>query len=87
MLTNDQNIKNLKTRKILRYVIIVCCIITIVLSILCLIFQFSFLIPLVAFIITSYLSKKRESIPINKSKELLEIEKELKEHKKKGKKI
>lgn len=86
MLTNDQNIKNLKTRKILRYVIIVLSIITIVLSILCLVFNFTFLIPLVFFIITSYFSKKRESIPINKSKELLEIEKELKEHKKKGKK-
>lgn len=92
MLTNDQNIQNLKTRKILRVIIMIGFLLTMITSVLSLILYFmyqkiTFYIPLLFFLITSLIVKKRESIPLNKSKELLEIEKELKEHKKKGKRI
>jgi len=86
-LTNDQNIKNLKTRKILRILIIIFGIITIVLSILSLTVKLGIGYPLVAFIITTILTKKRESIPINisKSLEAKRIEKAMEKNKKKRK--
>lgn len=69
-LSNDQNIKNLKTRKMLRIWIIIFGILTIVLSILSLTVKLGFGYALVAFIIMSLLTKKRESIPIKVSKDI-----------------
>ncbi|MBQ7136852.1 MAG: hypothetical protein IJO43_02605 [Bacilli bacterium] len=86
-LTNDQNIKNLKKRKILRYLIIALGIITIVLSILSLIIKWSFIFPLITFLLMTILTKKRESIPIKLSKsiETKRIEKAIKKQKEKKK--
>ena len=84
-LTNDENIKNLKTRKILRYFIIGFGILTIVFALLSLTTKLSFIFSLVAFIIMTLLTKKRESIPINISKDLetKRIEKAIEKQKKK----
>jgi len=84
-LTNDENIKNLKTRKILRYFIIGFGILTIVFALLSLTTKLSFIFSLVAFIIMTILTKKRESIPINVSKdlEMKKIKKVLEKQKKK----
>ncbi len=86
-LTNDQNIKNLKTRKILRWLIIIFGIITIVLSILSLTIKLGIGYAIVAFLITTILTKKRESIPININKDLeaKRIEKAMAKDKKKKK--
>ena len=86
-LTNDQNIKNLKTRKILRWLIIILGIITIVLSILSLTIKLGIGYAIVAFLITTILTKKRESIPININKDLeaKRIEKAMAKDKKKKK--
>ncbi len=83
-LTNDQNIKNLKKRKILRSIIIVCCIATIVLSLCSLFFNLHFIFPLIAFIISTILINIREKTPIKISKdlELKRVEKALEKHKK-----
>ena len=84
-LTNDQNIKNLKKRKVLRYVIIVFGFLTIVLAILSLIIKLNFIFSLISFVIMTILTKKRESIPIKISKDLesIKIKKALEKHKKK----
>lgn len=83
-LTNDQNIKNLKTRKILRILIIIFGILTINLAILSLTVKLGFGYSLVSFIIMTILTKKRESIPIKISKdiEIKRIEKLMKKKKK-----
>lgn len=83
-LTNDQNIKNLKTRKILRILTIIFGILTIALAILSLTVKLGFGYSLVAFIIMTILTKKRESIPIKISKdiEIKRIEKLMKKKKK-----
>lgn len=83
-LTNDENIKNLKKRKVLRYLIIVFGIITIVLAILALTIKLSFIFSLIAFIIMTMLTKKRDSIPIkiHKDLEMKRIENALKKQKK-----
>ena len=82
-LTNDENIRNLKKRKVLRYLIIVFGIITIILAILALTIKLSFIFSLVSFIIMTMLTKKRESIPIkiHKDLEMKRIENALKKQK------
>jgi len=86
-LTNDQNIKNLKTRKILRYFIISFGLITIILAILSLVIKLSFIYSLISFVIMTFLTKKRESIPIKVSKtiEAKRIENAIKKQKNKRK--
>lgn len=69
-LTNDQNIKNLKKRKILRYLIMVFGFITIVLAILALVIKLSFIYSLITFVIMTIITKKRDSIPIKLSKDI-----------------
>ena len=86
-LTNDQNIKNLKKRKVLRYFIIIFGLITIVLAVLSLIIKLSFIYSLIGFIIMTTLTRARENIPIkiSKSIETKRIEKALEKQKKKKK--
>lgn len=86
-LTNDQNIKNLKTRKKLRYLIIFFGILTIILAVLALTIKLSFIFSLVSFLIMTFLTKKRESIPIkmNKDLEIKKIQKSIDKHKNKNK--
>lgn len=86
-LTNDQNIKNLKKRKILRRFIILFGILTIVLAILSLTVKLGFGYSLVAFIIMTILTRQREKIPINLNKdtETKRIEKAIEKQQKKQK--
>lgn len=81
-LTNDQNIANLKTRKILRYFIIAFAVITMILSILSLVIGLSFIFPLISYIIVVILSNKRNKTTINKAKDIYEVEKEIEKTKK-----
>ena len=86
-LTNDQNIKNLKKRKILRRFIILFGILTIVLAVLSLTVKLGFGYSLVAFIIMTILTRQREKIPVNLNKDLetKRIEKAIEKQKKKQK--
>ena len=74
-LSNDENIKNLKKRKILRWFIIGFSIITIVLSLMSLIFQVNLIFALIAFIITSILMRVRDNTKINKKDDLADVRK------------
>ncbi len=86
-LTNDQNIKNLKKRKILRSIIIFFCILTIILAILAMIYKYLLILPVISFIISTILINKREQIPIKLSEdlEIKKIQKEIDKQKKKRK--
>ena len=86
-LTNDQNIKNLKKRKILRRFIILFGILTIVLAVLSLTVKLGFGYSLVAFIIMTILTRQREKIPINLNKDIetKRIEKAIEKQQKKQK--
>ena len=88
-LTNDENIANLKKRKLLRIAIIIFATITIVCALLTIIsewtdigFKFSVLYALIAYIITTILSVQRNKIRINKNKEFDDIREEIKKTKK-----
>lgn len=74
-ISNDENIRNLKKRKILRWIIIGFSIVTIVLSLLSLIVQLNFIFPLITFIITSILMRVRDNTPINKKDDLADVRK------------
>lgn len=82
-ITNDENIKNLKKRKILRYFIILFAILTIVFSVLNLFFQVSLVFALVFFVITTILDKVRSKIEIIKKDDMEDIRKEITKNKKK----
>lgn len=84
-LTNDQNIKNLKTRKILRIFIMIFCVLTIVLALISLIFDISVIYPLITFIIATILINKRDktTIKISEDLEKIRIEKSKDKQKKK----
>lgn len=81
-ITNDENIKNLKKRKILRYFIILFAILTIVFSVLNLFFQVSLVFALVFFVITTILDKVRSKIEIIKKDDMEDIRKEITKNKK-----
>lgn len=84
-LTNDQNIKNLRKRKVLRYFIIAFGVITIILAILALTIKLHFIFSVISFAIMTILTKTRENIPIKISKtiEMKRIEKAMEKQKKK----
>lgn len=82
-ITNNENIKNLKKRKILRYFIILFAILTIVFSVLNLFFQVSLVFALVFFVITTILDKVRSKIEIIKKDDMEDIRKEMTKNKKK----
>ena len=81
-LSNDENIRNLKKRKILRYVLIVLALLTIVLSLLSIFNYISFIFPLITFILYSIIMRIRENIKINKVDDLKEVRKALNKSKK-----
>jgi predicted membrane protein len=87
-LSNDENIRNLKTRKQLRIVIIVFCLLTILLAIANLFFDVPIVFAIITFVIYFLLNKKREKIVINlkEDSELKEIRKEIDKTNKKYKK-
>jgi len=78
-LTNDENVKNLKKRKIIRYIIIPLYFLTIVVALADLFLQQTILllIAIVLFLITVSLDKYRESIQIIKHDELKDIKAEM----------
>lgn len=63
-LTNEKKLNNYKKRKILRIIIIISSLITIVLSILSLIIKLNIIYALLGFIITTVLTKYRNSLEI-----------------------
>lgn len=65
-MNNDKNINNYKKRKILKYIIIVICLIMIILSILCLLLNISFVYPLILLVIEILLNKYRDNLIVNK---------------------
>lgn len=82
-LTNDENIKNLKKRKVLRYFIILFAVLTIAFSLLNLFFQVSLVFALVSFVITTVLDKVRSNIEIIKKDDMEDIRKEITKKQKK----
>lgn len=72
-LSNDENIKNLNRRKVLRVVVIICAIITISLSILSIFDKVNIIFPIIFFILTHFLLKYREKIEINKTDDLADV--------------
>ena len=84
-LTNDENLRNLKRRKIIRYIILPLYFATIVVALADLFAQQTILllIAILLFLLTVSLDKYRESIPIIKSDELEDDKEEsIKEEKK-----
>lgn len=63
-LTNEKKLNNYKKRKILRIIIIISSLTTIVLSILSLIIKLNIIYALLGFIITTVLTKYRNSLEI-----------------------
>ena len=82
-ISNDENIRNLKIRKILRIIIITFALITMGLSFASIIFNISLLFPILSFIITHILMRIKEKIPINKQDDLSDVRKLLNKNKKK----
>ena len=66
VISNNENIHNLKKRKILRIIIIILAIVTIILSLASIFFNINIIIPLLFFVITHFLLKYRNKIIINK---------------------
>ncbi len=84
-LDNDTNIKNLKKREIIRYIMIVLLIVTIVLVILYFVIGLNIIYPLITYTVSSILKTVRLNIPINKSEDLIDVKNEInkvKKHKK-----
>ena len=77
-ISNDENIKNLKKRKIIKYILIVFYFATIILALADLFYQRTILLlaTILLFLITMSLNKYRESIPIIKHDELEDVKKE-----------
>lgn len=91
-LSNDENIANLKKRKILRIVIIIFATLTIILALLTIItqwfdvgFKVSVIFALITYIITTILSRVRNKIKINRNDEFDKIREEIKKTKKSSK--
>ena len=81
-ISNDENIRNLRRRKILRIVVIVLALVTIFLSLASIFLNISFIFPLIAFIITHFILKYRDKIEINKKDDLDSVRKLLNKNKK-----
>ncbi|MBR4671839.1 MAG: hypothetical protein IKO78_01390 [Bacilli bacterium] len=77
-LTNDENIENLKKRKILRYLMIFFDALTLVLAILSLTIGLSLIFPLISYVIAIIFANIRKKTIINKSNEIFEVEEEIK---------
>lgn len=65
-LSNDENIRNLKKRYILRIVIIIILLATLVLSVCSIFYNFLIIPTIILFIIAKVITKVRENTPINK---------------------
>ena len=85
-INNDQNIKNLKKREILRILIIIFSLLTIILALGNLFYSVNLLFALFCFIVTVIFNKIREKTVIVKKDNLKEIRQEIKKNKKNFKK-
>ena len=63
-ITNDEIIKNVKLRKILKYILILLAILTIILAVLSLVINLSPIFACISYIIEVILRKIRNRIPI-----------------------
>lgn len=81
-ITNDQNIKNLKKRKILRILIILFASVTIIFALLNLFSNVSIIFALVFFVITTILNRVRENTKIIKKDELADVREAINKSKK-----
>lgn len=86
-LSNDENIKNLKKRKILRWFIITFCFLTIVFAILNLFFDVNIIFALLCFFMVVILNKVRENTKINLNDDLAFVKRELEKSKKNKKRL
>lgn len=85
-INNDQNIKNLKKREILRILIIIFSLLTIIFALGNLFYNVNLLFALFCFIVTVIFNKIREKTVIVKKDNLKEIRQEIKKNKKNFKK-
>ena len=85
-INNDQNIKNLKKREILRILIIIFSLLTIIFALGNLFYNVNLLFALFCFIVTIIFNKIREKTVIVKKDNLKEIRQEIKKNKKNFKK-
>lgn len=85
-INNDQNIKNLKKREILRILIIIFSLLTIIFALGNLFYSVNLLFALFCFIVTVIFNKIREKTVIVKKDNLKEIRQEIKKNKKNFKK-
>ena len=76
-LTNDENIANLKKRKILRYLMIFFDALTLVLAVLTLTIGLSLIFALITYIIAVILGNIRKKTIINKADDIFEVEEEI----------
>ena len=76
-LSNDENIANLKKRKVLKYLLIVFSLLTMILAALSLMIGLSFIYALVTYIVVVILSNKRKNTIINKTNDIYEVEEEI----------
>ena len=84
-LTNDENINNLKKRKILKIVIIIFSTLTIVLALASIFYNLNIIYPLLSYLVVAISTRKRNNIPLNKANKIYQVEKEIekiKKHKK-----
>ena len=85
-ISNDENIENLRKRKIYRIVIIIFSILTILLALGSIFINQDIIYPaLLAYLIVAYFSNKRKKTIINKKEDLYEVEKEIENVKKRKK--
>lgn len=74
-LNNEQKYEFYKKRKILRYVIIVLYLCVIALSVCSLVFNISFIYPLLLFIVSAFLVKYRDSLDFKDNKKIQKVRK------------
>lgn len=85
-LTNDENIANLRKRKILRIVVISFSLLTILLTLLYFLFDISIFFAVISFVITHIFKILRDKTPINKKDDGLDsIRKEIRKSKERKK--
>lgn len=85
-LTNEQNLKNLKKREVLRITIIIFALLTIVLALVNLFYGLHIIFAFISYIVVVVLTKIRNSTPIILKDDLSDVRKEIENNKKKYKK-
>ena len=85
-ISNDENIENLRKRKVYKTVIIIFSILTILLALGSMFINQDIIYPaILSYLVVAYFSNKRKKTIINKREDLYEVEKEIenvKKHKK-----